>query len=225
MESCIGFKVIFEMRLAWLSLMIVAVGVLLFWRASHVSHPVAPKSRAGGAVVSKDTGSGVDTERGQGESRASSRAPARWDPQPSSEDYLAWRPVDGPMEIPDSLPPDVEAAFVDASDLDVESLSPGMRLAFPIPQESRVYSGQVKETHRRFGNRVAVVTGQLAGERPFASFSIVDDGSIALATVATGQNVYQIEIDRRTGIGTVLDDRQFDRFRRVDDGLLPPQRN
>ncbi len=129
------------------------------------------------------------------------------------------------MRIPDSIPAGVEVAFIDGNGLAVDGLTQGARIDFPIPQESHVYSGVVSETHSRFGGKVRVATGTLDSELPFAKFSIVDDGDLALVMVATGESVYQIEIDRRTGIGTVLDDRQLDRFRQVDDGLLPPQRN
>jgi len=138
---------------------------------------------------------------------------------------VAWTPVRGPMRVPESVPEGVDVEFIRTDGLDVENLRQGDRIDFPIPQESRIYSGVVKEKHERFNGVVKVATGGLETDLPFASFSIVDDGRIALVMVTTGKDIYQVEIDKSTGVGTVLDDKQLDRFRQVDDGVLPPQRN
>ncbi len=143
----------------------------------------------------------------------------------SPDALVAWMPVRGPMRMPESVPEGVEVEFIRTDGLDVANLRQGDRIDFPIPQESRIYSGVVKEKHERFNGVVKVATGGLETDLPFASFSIVDDGRIALVMVTTGKDIYQIEINKSTGVGTVLNDRQLDRFRQVDDGVLPPQRN
>ncbi len=143
----------------------------------------------------------------------------------SPDALIAWTPARGPMQMPASIPEGVDVEFVRTDGLDVGNLRQGDRIEFPIPQESRIYSGVVEEKHERFNGGVKVATGGLETDLPFASFSIVDDGRIALVMVTTGKDIYQIEIDKSTGVGTVLDDKQLDRFRQVDDGLLPPQQN
>jgi len=130
------------------------------------------------------------------------------------------------QEKPASLPDNVEVEFIQMPDGALQNLQVGEKIDLLIPQKGRAYVGTVKKTSSRFSDgNVKVSSGPLDNGQDFSSFSIVEGDKITLVTVATGAEIYQVEIDNKTGVGTVLDDRELQQFRQGNDNLSPPAKN
>ncbi len=125
-------------------------------------------------------------------------------------------------ERPENFPADAEISFIKVNENLRRKFSEGEKVALLIPQENKVYEGQVVSSTKAFSGEVNMTEGKLENGNPFASFSITSDSNTTLATVATGESIYQIEIDNQTGVGFVMDDRELDSLKHPEDGILPP---
>lgn len=103
-----------------------------------------------------------------------------------------------------------------------DNLNSGKKLSIYIPQEQQDYVGTVENSYKQFGGQVKVSSGSLENGQPLSSFTVTKGAELTLVMVATGEKIYQIEIDNGTGAGTVIDDQSLDYFRKHDDGQIPP---
>ncbi len=129
---------------------------------------------------------------------------------------------DMPSQRPQYLPENVDIEFVKANNSLRRKFDEGEKIALLIPQEDKVYEGKVISSTNAFSGAVKMTEGTLENGNPLASFSITSDSNTTLATVATGESIYQIEIDNQTGVGFVMDDRELDSLKHPEDGILPP---
>jgi|GEM_PF-4334821 len=130
------------------------------------------------------------------------------------------------QEKPASLPDNVEVEFIQMPVGALQNLQVGEKVDLLIPQKGHPYVGTVKKISSRFSDgNVKVSSGPLDNGQDFSSFSIVEGDKITLVTVATGAEIYQVEIDNKTGVGTVLDDRELQQFRQGNDNLSPPAKS
>ncbi len=130
-----------------------------------------------------------------------------------------------PVEILDrkqKLPDEIPVEQIQTQPNAFDHLSNGQKLAFFIPQEQQDYIGTVEKYHTQFNGQVQVSTGSIDDGRRFSSFTVTKGPELTLVMVATGEKVYQIEINNKTGTGTVIDDQSLDYFRKHNDGRTPP---
>lgn len=135
-----------------------------------------------------------------------------------------WQNVADPAQNPHKDPLDsvIELAYIQAEPLKLANLTEGQTVNFEIPQTQKSYQGLVESNYQQFDGKVKVVKGKITGGDALSSFSITSGPETTLVMVATEDSVYQIEIDNRTGYGTVIDDRALDYFRKQDDAQLTP---
>lgn len=103
-----------------------------------------------------------------------------------------------------------------------DHLQNGEKLTIHIPQEQQDYVGTVEKSYEQFGGQVKVSTGSIENGQQFSSFTVTKGPELTLVMVATGEKIYQVEINNKTGIGTVIDDQALDVFRQHDDGQATP---
>jgi hypothetical protein len=123
---------------------------------------------------------------------------------------------------PKSLPDNVNVEYIKIADPKNLAFSEGQKLSLLIPQENKFYVGTIEESTSEFDGTVVISSGDIKNGGLFSSFSIVEGENTTFVTVATGESIYQIEIDQKSGIGIVMDDRELDQYRHDDDGILPP---
>lgn len=133
-----------------------------------------------------------------------------------------WQPIKGATRPTQTLPNEVEVTHIQVQANAFEKLKPGEKLTLFIPQENQNYIGTVQENHTQFGGQVQVSKGSIDDGHPFSSFSVTKGSELTLVMVSTGEKVYQIEINNKTGEGTVIDDQALDFFRQHDDGEITP---
>jgi len=135
-----------------------------------------------------------------------------------------WQNVADPAQLQHKDPLDsvIELAYIQADPDRLANLTEGQRVNFEIPQTQKTYQGVVESYYQQFDGKVKVAKGKITGGDAFSSFSITSGPETTLVMVATEDSIYQIEIDNRTGYGTVIDDRALDYFRKQDDAQLTP---
>ncbi|WP_198246742.1 hypothetical protein [methane-oxidizing endosymbiont of Gigantopelta aegis] len=135
-----------------------------------------------------------------------------------------WQNVADPAQLQykDSLDSVIELAYIQTDPDRLANLTEGQTVNFEIPQTQKTYQGVVESHYQQFDGKVNVAKGKITGGDAFSSFSITSGPETTLVMVATEDSVYQIEIDNRTGYGTVIDDRALDYFRKQDDAQLTP---
>jgi len=103
-----------------------------------------------------------------------------------------------------------------------DHLKTGEKISIFIPQEQHDYIGVVEKSYQQFDGQIKVSTGSIDNEQQFSSFTVTKGPELTLIMVATGDSIYQIEIDNKTGAGTVIDDQALDFYRKDDDAISTP---
>jgi len=111
--------------------------------------------------------------------------------------------------------------YIKLDNKDALDVTEGDKLSLLIPQENWIYEGTVEESTKDYGGDVVLSEGTLDAQNEFASFSMAKGVDKTYVMVMTGESIYQIEIDNKTGVGTVMDDRELDKYRQHDDGVAP----
>jgi hypothetical protein len=125
-------------------------------------------------------------------------------------------------ELTQRLPAEVQVEHIQIQPNDFDDLSNGQKIAIYIPQEQQDYIGTVEQNHQQFDGQVQVSTGSINNGQQFSSFTVTKGSDLTLVMVATGEKIYQIEINNKTGAGTVIDDQSLDHFRKHDDSRATP---
>lgn len=120
------------------------------------------------------------------------------------------------------LPVEVQVEHIQIQPNAFDGLSNGQKVAIYIPQEQQDYIGTVEKNHQQFDGQVQVSTGSINDGQQFSSFTVTKGPELTLVMVATGEKIYQIEINNKTGAGTVIDDQSLDHFRKHDDSRATP---
>lgn len=126
------------------------------------------------------------------------------------------------QQHPEMLPDNLNVEYIKVNDDSSMKFSEGQKVSFLIPQENKSYIGTINESTRAFGGKVKISSGDIENGNEFASFSITEGENTTFVTVATGESIYQVEIDRLSGVGVVMDDRELNQYRHNEDGILPP---
>lgn len=126
-------------------------------------------------------------------------------------------------EVPiQSLPEEILVEPIQVSPHAFDNLVEGQKVALFIPQTGQEYTGTIEQNHQQFGGQVSVSSGSIEGGDQFSSFTVSKGTQSTLVMIATNEGIYQVEIDNKTGIGTVIDDKELDHFRKEDDTLTTP---
>ena len=133
-----------------------------------------------------------------------------------------WQTVGENTHPIQSLPDEVQVAHIKTQSNAFDQLQKGEKITLYIPQENQSYIGTVEKNHSQFGGQVQVSTGSIENGQAFSSFTVTKGPELTLVMVATGEKVFQIEIDNKTGAGTVINDQSLDFFRKHDDGQVTP---
>ncbi len=136
-----------------------------------------------------------------------------------------WRAAPPQSQSADAVDPladKIEVAHIQAQSAQLAQLAEGQRVSFFIPQNQKEYQGVVESHYRQFDGKVSVSKGRLDAGDELTSFMVTKGPDTTLVMVATDDGVYQIEIDNQSGLGTVIDDRALDYFRKHDDSILTP---
>jgi len=120
------------------------------------------------------------------------------------------------------LPDEVLVEHIQLKPNPYENLKNGERLSIFIPQEQQDYTGTVEKNYQQFDGQIEVSTGPIENGKQFSSFTVTKGPELTLIMVATGDSIYQIEIDNKTGTGTVINDQALDFFRKDDDAIVAP---
>jgi len=120
------------------------------------------------------------------------------------------------------LPDEVLVEHIQIQVDEYNHLKKGDKLSIFIPQEQQDYTGTVDKNYQQFDGQVNVSTGPIDGGKQFSSFTVTKGPELTLIMVATGESIYQIEIDNKTGAGTVINDKALDFFRKDDDAIVTP---
>jgi hypothetical protein len=132
-----------------------------------------------------------------------------------------WQPVP-PQQHPKDIPDNLNVEYIKANQPGTMNLSEGQQVAILIPQENKSFIGVVDESTRAYGGEITISSGTIENGDENSSFSITEGKNTTFITVATGESIYQVEINKQTGIGVVLDDRELNQYRQNEDGILPP---
>lgn len=133
-----------------------------------------------------------------------------------------WQSVSNNTKLTQNLPDEIEVSHIQTQANAFDQLKNGEKLTLYIPQEDQSYIGTVEKNHQQFDGLVQVSSGSIDDGQPFSSFTVTKGSELTLVMVATGEKVYQIEIDNKTGAGTVIDDQSLDHLRKHDDGQVTP---
>ncbi len=139
----------------------------------------------------------------------------------STQTKQVWQPI-AQQQQPKSLPDNLQVEYIKVADTSSMTFSEGEKVSFLIPQENKSYVGIVNESTRAFGGDVNISSGDIENGDEHASFSITEGENTTFITVATGESIYQVEIDNQSGVGVVLDDRELNQYRHKEDGIIPP---
>lgn len=132
-----------------------------------------------------------------------------------------WQPI-AQQQQPETLPDNLHVEYIKIAENDSMNFSEGEHVSFLIPQENKSYVGIINESTRAFGGDVNIASGDIENGNEHASFSITEGENTTFITVATGESIYQVEIDNQSGVGVVLDDRELNQYRHKEDGITPP---
>lgn len=132
-----------------------------------------------------------------------------------------WQPI-AQQQQPKTLPDNLHVEYIKVADSNSMKFSEGEKVSFLIPQENKSYVGIVNESTRAFGGDVNISSGDIENGSDHASFSVTEGENTTFITVATGESIYQVEIDNQSGVGVVLDDRELNQYRHKEDGIYPP---
>jgi len=121
-----------------------------------------------------------------------------------------------------ALPDEIIVEHIQTEPNAYDHLKEGEKLSLFIPQEQHDYIGTVEKSYQQFGGQIKVSTGSLDSNQQLSSFTVTKGPELTLIMVATGDSIYQIEIDNKTGAGTVIDDQALDYFRKDDDAISTP---
>lgn len=138
-----------------------------------------------------------------------------------NDKQVVWQPSIAAQPEVFQLALDAHVEYIQVQPV-AQNLKIGQKLALFIPQENRFYSGTVTESSVEHAGAAKIVAGELDDGTDFASFSLIQGKTMTFATVATGSSIYQVEIDNRSGIGIVMDNRELEPYSHPDDGILPP---
>ncbi len=136
--------------------------------------------------------------------------------------HRLWQPANLYSPSTQELPAEIEVRHIQARVDIFDNLTEGKKISLFIPQEQHEFIGVVEQSYRQFGGRVQVSSGSIKEGDQFSSFTVTKGPETTLVMVATGESVYQVEINNQTGSGTVIDDRALDIFRTQDDTQLTP---
>jgi len=120
------------------------------------------------------------------------------------------------------LPDEILVEHIQTKVDEYNHLKKGDKLSIYIPQEQQDYMGTVEKNYQQFDGLVKVSTGPIDAGKQFSSFTVTKGPELTLIMVATGDSIYQIEIDNKTGAGTVINDKALDFFRKDDDAIVTP---
>ncbi len=123
-----------------------------------------------------------------------------------------------PKDIPDNL----YVEYIKVKQPGSMKLSEGEQVSLLIPQENKSFIGIIDESTRAYNGEITISSGTIENGDENASFSITEGENSTFITVATGESIYQVEINNQTGVGVVLDDRELNQYRKNEDGILPP---
>lgn len=139
----------------------------------------------------------------------------------SKQAEQVWQPI-AQQQHSEMSPDDLYVEYIKVTDNSSMKFSEGQKVSFLIPQENKSYIGTIKESTRAFGGDVKISSGDIENGNEFASFSITEGENTTFVTVATGESIYQVEIDHLSGVGVVMDDRELNQYRYNEDGIFPP---
>ena len=144
--------------------------------------------------------------------------------QTVSEDTVKqlWRTASTSEEEIQSLPEEVLVEQIQVPPHAFDNLVEGQKVTLFIPQEGYEHVGTVEQSFSQFSGQVAVSSGSIEGGDQFSSFTITKGAQTTYVMVATNEGIYQVEIDNKTGHGTVIDDKELDHFRQEEDTVMPP---
>ncbi|MES9845583.1 MAG: hypothetical protein ABW162_14160 [Candidatus Sedimenticola sp. PURPLELP] len=103
----------------------------------------------------------------------------------------------------------------------LDAVQVGQSMVFHVPQENLDYEGVIETTHNMLDGEAMVWSGTLSDGGDYAQFTITRNTGGTDVMLATGTNVYHIELNNHTGYGSVIDDRELYRFRQGVDTLVP----
>ena len=133
-----------------------------------------------------------------------------------------WQPASTSDERRQSLPEEIFVEHIQVTPNAFDKLSEGQKVALFIPQESHEYIGTIEQSHQQFGGQVKVSSGSIENGDQLSSFTVTKGPESTLVMIATDDAIYQVEINNKTGNGTVIDDRSLDHFRKKDDSQMTP---
>lgn len=173
----------------------------------------------------KRTALTAKTQPTSSEKRAITATPnskAEWENNTAafSNEKQVWKPIS--TQRPNTLPDGLHAEYIKVEENIGLTFSKGQKLSFFIPQENNSYAGTISESAHVFEGDIKIFSGDIENGNELASFSITESKNTTFVTIATGESIYQVEIDNHSGIGTVLDDRELNQYRLHDDAILPP---
>ena len=133
-----------------------------------------------------------------------------------------WKTANNSPELTQDLPAEILVAHIQAEPDAFDNLDVGQKVDLYIPQESQAYTGIVKENFKQFNGQVNVSSGSIENGDQFSSFTVTKGLETTIVMVATNQGIYQVEINNKTGAGTVIDDQSLNYFRKHDDTQTTP---
>ena len=132
-----------------------------------------------------------------------------------------WQPI-SPQQHPQDIPDNLYVEYIKTNQPGDLNIAEGQQVSLLIPQENKSFIGVIDESTRAYGGEITISSGTIENGDENASFSITEGKNTTFITVATGESIYQVEINNRTGVGVVLDDRELNQYRQNEDGILPP---
>ena len=139
----------------------------------------------------------------------------------SKQTQWIWQSI-AQQQRPNTLPDKLYVEYIKVVADNSLKFSEGEKISFLIPQEDKSYVGTINESTRAFSGDVKISSGDIDNDNEHASFSITEAEDTTFVTIATGESIYQVEINNHSGIGVVMDDRELNRYRYDGDGILPP---
>ncbi|MCB1743006.1 MAG: hypothetical protein KDK91_21700 [Gammaproteobacteria bacterium] len=104
-----------------------------------------------------------------------------------------------------------------------ETLQVGQPLELDIPQLEQPVYAVLGETHTQLNGQVQVWSGPVDGSHPSAAVTITKGEISTYVTVATGDNIYEINIDNNSGKGVVVDEVDMTAGKNGEDAISPPR--
>ncbi|MES9845585.1 MAG: hypothetical protein ABW162_14145 [Candidatus Sedimenticola sp. PURPLELP] len=130
-----------------------------------------------------------------------------FDSTPRGEPVRLWEPA-AAGDTPDHFASDMHLETILADPQQMGSISIGQTLELPIPQEGKVYQAMIMESGSLLNGAVKTWMGSFDSNGHVGTLTLVRGEGLTVASLATDDTVYSIEIDNETGLGHVLDEKE-----------------